>query len=230
VNYILEISVEAAERAAAAQRGGADRIELCSDLALGGLTPSSELMRAVRGLVRLPIFAMIRPRGGDFVYSNSEFEAMRQHIVLAKEFGMNGVVFGLLDQAGDVDLPRTRELVEFARPLPVTFHRAFDASNGLRKSMEDVIRTGASRILTSGGAPTALEGLVCLSELVEASRGRILIVPASGIHAVNVLRVAQGTGAREFHAGLSTVICGMEKDPDRFEQEVRKLAALLDPH
>jgi copper homeostasis protein len=221
--YRLEISVETVERAQAAGRGGADRIELCSELAQGGLTPCIELMRAVRERVRLPIFAMIRPRGGDFVYTGAEFVEMQREIANAARMGMDGVVLGILYADGVVDVERTRQLVDWARPLPVTFHRAFDASVDLRGALEDVIRTGAARILTSGGARTAPEGLALLAELVQAARGRIVIVPGSGINAGNVAEAARRSGAREFHSGLSTADLAEDRDAKLFEAEVRKL-------
>jgi copper homeostasis protein len=226
-SYILEISLETLDAALAAQRGGAHRIELCSHLAQGGLTPGIALMRAVRKQVTLPIFAMIRPRGGDFAYSGAEFASMQRDIETARQIGMDGVVLGILKEDGHVDVRRTRELVERARPVPVTFHRAFDVSAELRKSLEDVIQTGAARLLTSGGATTAPKGLAALAKLVEIACGRILIVPGSGINASNVLRVAQHTGAREFHSGLSSAVPGARASKNGFEAEVRKLAELL---
>jgi copper homeostasis protein len=220
--YLLEISVESTEAALAAERGGADRIELCGNLSAGGVTPS-----AVRGQLRIPIFAMIRPRPGDFVYSAAEFAAMKNDIDAAKKFGMNSVVLGILESDHHVDVARTQELVELARPLPTTFHRAFDASADLRQALEDVIRTGATRILTSGGALRALEGAVLLSELVAAAQSRIHIVPGAGINASNIARVAQQTCAREFHSGLSTALPYASRDYKRFETEVRNLAEAL---
>jgi copper homeostasis protein len=224
---ILEITVETVDAALSAQRGGAHRIELCSQLAVGGLTPSSELMQAARQQISLPIFAMIRPRGGDFVYSESEFAAMQRDIGTAKQLGMNGVVLGILKEATRVDIDRTRQLVELARPFPVTFHRAFDATADLREAFEDVIQTGATRILTSGGAPTAPEGLAALVELVAAAGDRILVVPGGGINPSNILRVAQESRAREFHSGLSSVLPNADQRGERFEAQVRKLAAQL---
>jgi copper homeostasis protein len=225
--YVLEISVENLECALAAQRGGANRLELCADLASGGLTPSTELMRRVRAEVRAPIFAMVRPRGGHFVYSEAEFESMRRDIDACRELGMDGCVFGLLTEDRHVDVARTQKLVEFARPLPVTFHRAFDECADLRESLEEVIATGAARILTSGGAATAAEGLMVLRKLVAAGGERILILPGSGINATNIAEVARGTQAGEFHSGLGSVrIYGTRADAS-FENEVRKLRTEL---
>src|SRR6266436_7695628 len=135
--HILEISVESVQAAVAAERGGAQRIEFCSNAREGGTTPSPELLRVVRERVPIPIFSMNRPRGGNFVYSDAEFEAMRRDVETAKELGMDGIVLGLLDVDGQVDVARTTRLVERARPLPVTYHRAFDECVDLRKSLED---------------------------------------------------------------------------------------------
>jgi copper homeostasis protein len=225
---LLEISVESVEAASAAVRGGADRIELCSNLSVGGTTPNAEVMRAVRIQVRVPIFAMIRPRRCNFVYSNAEFERMQHDIETAKRLTMDGVVLGILKAEGHVDVERTRMLVELARPLPVTFHRAFDETCDLSASVEDVIETGATRLLTSGGASSALEGLSTLAELVVKADDRIIVVPGAGINASNIVRIAQETRAREFHSGLSSVLPYAHVDYLHFEAEVRRLATLLD--
>jgi copper homeostasis protein len=227
-SYNLEITVDTLPRALAAERGGAHRIELCSDLSNGGLTPSIELMGLTRENVRLPIFAMIRPRSGDFVYSGAEFAQMQRDTAAAAEVGVDGVVLGILTGDGRVDVERTRELVEQARPLPVTFHRAFDISTDQRKSLEDVIQTGAVRLLTSGGAASAMEGRRQLAELVRRARGRITIVSGVGITAANADLIAKQTGAWEFHAGLSSIVLGADRNGDRFEAEVRKLRQQLE--
>jgi copper homeostasis protein len=226
-SYVLEVAVDTLDWALAAERGGAHRIELCRELSSGGLTPSVELMRLARKRVRLPIFAMIRPRGGDFVYSEADFAEMQRDVTVAARMGMNGVVLGIVAESGQIDIERTRQLVELARPLPVTFHRAFDASADLQRSLEDVIRTGAVRILTSGGAPSAQAGVRCLTNLVETASTRIVVMPGGGISAMNVGRIAKTTGAREFHAGLSSVRADGDPDERRFEEEVRKLARTL---
>jgi copper homeostasis protein len=222
--YMLEISVETVEAAVAAERGGANRIELCGDLSVGGLTPSADLMGAVREQLHIPIFAMIRPRGGDFVYSTAEFVAMKSSIGSAKKLRMDGVVLGILQRNQRVDVHRTRELVELAQPLPTTFHRAFDESADLRQGLENVIQTSAKRILTSGGAKSAPEGAAMLAELVAAARGRIVIIPGAGINASNIAQVAKQTGAREFHSGLSSAFLNASRDYAKFETEVRRLA------
>jgi len=222
--FLLEISVETAEGAAAAERGGAGRIELCGNLEAGGVTPGAEVMRRVREMVRIAVFAMIRPRAGDFVYSDTEFAEMKREIVVAKEFSMDGVVLGILARDRRVDVERTQELVDFARPLPVTFHRAFDELADLREALDDVIRTGAKRILTSGGKNSALEGTAVLAELVQAVGERIVILPGAGISAANIVEVAQRTRAREFHSGLSSVLPYSSQDYARFESAVRNLS------
>jgi copper homeostasis protein len=221
---LLEISVESAEGAAAAERGGADRIELCSDLKAGGVTPGAESMRRVREMVRIPVFAMIRPRAGDFVYSNAEFAEMKHEIATAKELGMDGVVLGILTKEGCVDVAQTRELVESARPLPVTFHRAFDEISDLHEALQDVIQTGAKRILTSGGARSALEGAAVLAELVEAADDRIIILPGAGITASNIQQIVRQTRATEFHSGLSAALPYSSRDYAKFESAVRNLS------
>ena len=221
---LLEISVETLEAPLAAERGGADRVELCGDLSVGGVTPGAALLRAVRAQVRIPIFSMVRPRAGDFVYSSADFSEMQRSIADAKESGMDGVVLGVFTKDRRVDVERTRELVEFAKPLPVTYHRAFDEAVDLHQALEDVIQTGAKRILTSGGAKNALEGAAVLANLIEAAGERIIIVPGAGISACNIDQVAQQTGAREFHSGLSAVLPYGSKDYGKFEDEVRKLA------
>jgi copper homeostasis protein len=225
--FTLEISVGSAEAAQAAERGGADRIELCADLSVGGLTPAPELLRITRQQISLPIFAMIRPRSGDFVYSASEFSSMCSAIEAAKRHGANGVVLGILKKDGQVDVPRTRELVNLAQPLPVTFHRAFDESAELYASVEDVIQTGATRILTSGSAATAPKGVAGLTKLVSLAGDRVIIVPGSGLNASNIAEVAQQTRAREFHSGLGTRLSYGSQDHLAFENEIREMATIL---
>jgi copper homeostasis protein len=226
---LLEISVEALEAAVAAERGGADRIELCSDLAVGGLTPQTALLRAVRQRIQIPIFAMIRPRAGDFVYSPAEFAQMKKSLAEARDAGASGLVFGILNRDHTVDIDRTRELVELARPLPVTFHRAFDECSDLSQALDNVERLGASRILTSGGAASALGGATNIAMLVAAAGERVTIVTAAGIHAGNILQLAKTTRAQEFHSGLSSVLPHGQTDYVRFEKEVRAMAKMLSP-
>jgi copper homeostasis protein len=223
----LEISVESVDAALAAERGGAHRIELCSNAQEGGTTPAPELLRAAREHVRLPIFTMIRPRPGKFLYSDTEFVAMLRDIDSAKKLQMDGIVLGLLNANGKIDIERTSRLVAHAMPLPVTFHRAFDECRDLSRSLEDVIKTGATRLLTSGGKRTAPEALEILADLVRLAGERITIMPGSGLHAGNIRKAARETHASEYHAGLSSVIPRPAENLSAFEQGVRKLANAL---
>ncbi|HST10541.1 MAG TPA: copper homeostasis protein CutC [Terriglobales bacterium] len=199
---LLEVCVETVASAMAAERGGAHRVELCSDLAVEGVTPSPELIQQVRQQLTIPLHALIRPRAGDFRYSTVEFEAIKNEIRRAKQLGVNGLVFGVLDSRERVDVSRTRELVELARPLRVTFHRAFDACADLPAALEDVVTTGADRILTSGGAQTAQEGSAMLAQLVKCAARRIAILACGRIREENVRRVVDTTGVSEVHASM----------------------------
>ena len=205
---VVEICVDSVNSAVAAERGGAQRIELCSDLLEGGITPSAGLIELVRAKVSIGLQVMIRPRGGDFCYDDDEFEIMQRDIGLAKKLGADGVVFGMLDADGRPDKTRCQKLVNLARPMDVTFHRAFDMSADLKRSLDDVCAVGADRILTSGGQPTALQGLETISALVKAAKGRIAIMPGSGIKSENARRIVEESGVREIHAGLGSVVPG----------------------
>lgn len=168
-----------------AQRAGASRIELCGGLAEGGTTPSAGLIQLVRQQLTIPFYVMIRPRGGDFLYSETEFAVMKADIQLAKALGADGLVFGLLNPDGSVDEERTKQLVDLADPLPVTFHRAFDMARDPLEALEAVIRTGAVRILTSGQQQTAEAGLSVLRQLSQTAVGRIEIMAGAGVNARN---------------------------------------------
>jgi copper homeostasis protein len=203
---VLEVCIDSVESAIAAERGGSKRVELCSGLLEGGVTPGSGLISAVRHHIGIDLFVMIRPRGGDFLYSDLEFEVMKEEIVHARRLGVNGIVLGLLDEAGRIDVARTRTLVELAAPLPVTFHRAIDMTPDLTAALDDVIATGAVRILTSGGAPSVPQGMDEIARMVKAARGRIAIMPGGGVNPENIAAIASATGAGEFHSSARTAI------------------------
>lgn len=211
----LEICIDSVESAIAAERGGAQRVELCSALLEGGVTPSAGLIAEVRGHIAIGLYVMIRPRGGDFCYSDLEFEVMKGEIRHALTLGADGIVLGLLDHDALIDGPRTRQLVELAAPLPVTFHRAIDMTPDLPAALEDVIATGASRILTSGGAPNAISGMSLIAQMVKDASGRIVIMAGGGISPENIVTLAEGTGAQEFHSSARTVL----PSPVRFRKQ-----------
>jgi copper homeostasis protein len=204
----VEVCADSVASAVAAQRGGAARVELCSGLIEGGITPSAGLIEMTRAAVGLGIHVMIRPRGGDFLYDEDEFRTMRRDIELAKTLRADGVVLGLLDVNGNVDVERTRELSELARPLSVTFHRAFDMTSDLFRALEDICTAGVDRVLTSGGKQTAQEGLAAIKELVERSRGRVVVMAGSGIKPENARSLIESTGVGEIHVGLRGVVEG----------------------
>jgi copper homeostasis protein len=214
-NLIVEVCVDAVDSALAAERGGAHRVELCSSLVEGGVTPSAGLIATARQKISIDLHVMIRPRPGDFYYSTDEFAAMQRDVLMAKQLMADGVVFGLLGEDGKVDVPRTRQLVDLARPLKTTFHRAFDMSVDLCQSVQHVVETGADRILTSGGARTALEGAATLRSLVETAAGRVIIMACGGIDAQNVKAIVEKTGVREIHVGLKTSVAS----PMRYRNE-----------
>jgi copper homeostasis protein len=201
---LIEVCVDSAASAVAAERGGAARVELCSDLLEGGVTPSAGLIAAVRNRISIGLQVIVRPRGGDFFYDADEMEIMKRDIETCKNLGAEGVVLGLLDREGHVDVEQTRQLVELARPLNVTFHRAFDMSADLFRALEDVCATGADRLLTSGGEQKCLQGAGTITQLVQVARGRIVIMAGGGIGEDDVAAIIERTGVSEIHVGLSS--------------------------
>lgn len=214
---VIEIAVDSIESAIAAEQGGAERIELCSALREGGLTPSLGLVRTVRSACTLALFTMIRPRGGDFLYTAHEFRAMQEDIRIMAGEGVHGVVFGLLTQDGHVDKERTCSLVELAKPLEVTFHRALDMTVDPQQALEDVIACGVQRVLTSGAAASAWAGRNRLQSMVEQAAGRATIVVGGGVRPAQIARLMASTGATEFHSSMRRLM------PSPMRYQPRKL-------
>jgi len=196
---IFEICVDSIAGVRAAKAAGAHRVELCADLLEGGITPSLGMIRQARKVVGIGLNVMIRPRGGDFLFDDAEFETMRSDIETAKAEGADGVVIGLLTAAGEVDIGRTRELVALARPLSVTFHRAFDMTPDSFRALEALIELGADRVLTSGQEASVLEGLPLIVELMNRAGSRIVVMPGGGITERNVDRVVAAAKPGEIH-------------------------------
>ncbi len=197
---LVEACVGSVAEALAAERGGADRLELCDDLSVGGITPSAQLVAEVKSRVRIPVSVMIRPRGGSYVHSASELDHMRRDIDQARALGADMLVVGILDERGLVNSKATADLVRRAGALPVTFHLAFDALEDQRQGLDTLIDAGVSRVLTSGGAPTALEGADALADLVEQAAARIAIMAGGTVRAHNVAAIVARSGVREVHA------------------------------
>jgi copper homeostasis protein len=201
-NFVIEIATTDFESTRAAVAGGADRIELCTALSEGGLTPSLGLIRQCRSLFESALFPIIRPRSGDFLYTNEEFEIIKQDALFCKEMGCDGVVIGFLNPDGTVNTDRTASIVDLVYPLEVTFHRAFDRCRDPFEGLEAVIKAGCQRVLSSGQQPTAPEGIDLLQQLVSKAEDRIVIMPGSGVRAENIKNLAEKTGAVEFHSSL----------------------------
>ena len=218
MTILIEAAVESLEAALAAAEGGAHRLELCRDLAHGGTTPSEQLVQDAMSRMKIPIFVLVRPRAGDFVYTNAEHHMMLGQIGQAKRAGAAGIVTGSLAAHRVINRLRTTELIASARPLPVTFHRAFDACRDLSASLEQLIELGVDRLLTSGGAPKAAEGAELIRPLVAQAKGRIAILPGGGITPENVARLVQKTGVREVHFSV--------QDAEKVRAVTKALAAL----
>lgn len=202
----LEIAVFSVEAALAAIDAGADRIEFCENPKEGGTTPSFGSLSALISLTTKPVFPIIRPRGGDFLYTKNEFNAMRSDVLMARKLDYPGIVVGLLNADGSIDTERTKRLVDLANPMEVTFHRAFDRCKDPFKALEDIISTGCKRILTSGQVPNAADAIPLLKKLVEQAGDRIIIMPGSGVRSNNIKEIMQATGAKEMHSSARKML------------------------
>jgi len=205
IKVITEVVVFSVEGAIAAQNGGADRIELCENVHDGGTTPSYGTIVQARNNLSIQLHVMIRPRSGDFLYSDIEFETMKSDIEQCKVIGVDGVVFGILDSDAGVDKNRCKQLVELAKPMTSSFHRAFDRSKNPLLALEDVIECGFVRILTSGQKPTAIEGVNLILDLIRLADNRIIIMPGGGVREDNILELINKSGALEFHTSARNI-------------------------
>ena len=240
--YRFEICANSVASCIAAQEGGANRVELCAGIPEGGTTPSYGMIRNARECISIALNVIIRPRGGDFLYSEEEINEMLYDIKVAKELGADGLVFGCLLPDGSVDKVNMARLMEAAGDTPVTFHRAFDHSSDPMQALEDIIELGCARILTSGCRPTALEGVGLLAKLVEKAGDRLIIMPGCGVKESNIAEIARLSGAREFHfsarepvqSGMvfrnPEVAMGSEDDPyGTVQTTARRVAATIEP-
>lgn len=206
MSFELEIIATTAEMCIAAEKHGATRIELCAGMSEGGTTPSAGLIKAAIQKAKIPVYVMIRPRGGDFLYSDTEYETMLADILLCKNLGAPGIVTGILNKDGTIDRERNCRITELAYPLGVTFHRAFDRATNPMNAVKAIIDCGFERILSSGQKPTAMEGRELLKSLIQQFGNDIIIMPGSGINADNIEELAKITGATNFHLSGKTEV------------------------
>ena len=228
---LLEICANSYQSAKNAQEAGAHRIELCSELSVGGITPSYGLLKQVTDTLSIPVFVLIRPRSGNFVYSDEEFNIMKHDIQLCKNLNCAGVVSGVLNKDNTIDIKRTKELIELTKPLEFTFHRGFDCVENPKKSLEQLIELGANRVLTSGLESSAEKGLDLLIQLKEQAKGRITILPGSSINPNNA-HLFKDAGFSEIHASASKTIHNINKstmfDAIQTESNIPTIKAILD--
>lgn len=217
--YILEVCAFTVSSCVIAEELGADRIELCDDYASGGITPSVETIRLAVEKTTIPIYPIIRPRGGDFFYTKEEYAQMKESIAVCKQLGCAGIATGISLQNRAIDIPKLTELVALAYPMKVTCHRVFDRTPDPFKALEDIINTGCERVLTSGQKNTAIEATGLLADLVKAAGNKIIIMPGSGVRASNIEELMQKTGAKEFHTSA--------RIPDSNEVDVTELRQTL---
>ena len=204
IKYNLEIACFNVESAVIAQKNGANRVELCDEMNEGGTTPSKEAVMDAREKLTIDMNVMIRPRGGNFVYSDAEFEQMKQEIIAYKKFKVDGFVFGILNQDNSINVERNKELVFLAKPLPCTFHRAFDVVSDVYNSLETVIDCGFKSILTSGQAPNVMEGIAVLEQLAKKAGNRIIIMPGGGVRSSNVTLLKEKMNTSYYHSSAIT--------------------------
>ncbi|MGY5354110.1 copper homeostasis protein CutC [Wenyingzhuangia sp. IMCC45467] len=200
----LEICCYSATSAIKAAKAGASRIELCENFTEGGTTPSYATIKYVLDHINIPVNVIVRPRGGDFLYNNAEFEIIKQDALKIKELGANGIVFGMLTASGDININQVKEIQKLVSPLECTFHRAFDMCNDIFKALQQLKDLGIHRILTSGGKNTAFEGIDVLEQLITLAQNDIIIMPGSGINNKNIKEIYQKTKATEYHASCKT--------------------------
>lgn len=198
MNYTLEICSNSVQSALNAQSAGATRVELCDNLWESGTTPSHGAIKKARALLEIQLFVLIRPRGGDFVYSDLEFDIIKEDIIACKDMGVDGIVSGVLNTDNTIDIERTKELIALSRPLPFTFHRAFDVTPNLPQSLDQLISLGADRVLTSGGRDSAPDAHEVINQLCQRGKDQINILPGGGINEANIAKLFS-TGCREFH-------------------------------
>ena len=211
----IEICLENVESIIAAEQSGADRVEFCSDLFEGGLTPTLGMFKIAKKYCSIPMNVMIRPRGGDFCYTDIEFETMLENIKLFKEAGADAIVFGVLTPDGEIDIEKSKKIIEASRPLPVTFHRAFDMTKDAIKSLHTLIDLGVERVLTSGLEATVMEGIITLKALVEEAKDDIIVMPGCGISERNFDYIKDTLKAKEYHVYLPEALPSkMEYRPD----------------
>jgi len=196
---LIEVCANSVESALTAQAGGAARVELCSALVEGGITPSAAAIELAKEKLQIGLHVLIRPRGGDFCYDDTEFAVMKRDIAFSKRAGVDGVVIGVLNPDGLIDTARTRELIAAARPMSVTFHRAFDMTADAFRALDDVLALGMERLLTSGQRASAVEGKELIAELIRRAGDRLIVMPGAGINEGNILELIAATGAREYH-------------------------------
>jgi copper homeostasis protein len=231
MNHVFfELCVETLEAGRAAKAGGADRIELCSGLDCGGITPSPALMKADLQSLELPVYVLIRPRSGDFCFSGGEFELMCKQIEQAKRAGATGIAVGVLHHDGRVDVERTRALVELARPMAVTFHRAFDETPDLFEALDNVIETGADSLLTSGGAADVLSGADRIGALRKRAGDRVHVVAGGGLRLESLVEVVRRSGVYSLHGSLTrkSGVHGPNANGKQLEADVREAIRLLE--